>query len=610
MTRSCTLALMVISCLMIGANATYGNVAECIDSHAEIFADLPSKNFFHVHAHDGEHANETANGYTDGEIPKGTILDKDESTHNAFLETAPEDYIKITLPVEGEADITLLLCRYKIFSEGATICMGDVCEESSDQGRDYGGIVEGHPDDSIAMCSLQQTEYSCMIQLGNEQFVLGNMGDTGTEILFRPKDQKNTPYINHYDEYIVPGAEETMFLDETPSFIENESGDSTQGKEVQMYIEVCYDIFEWKNKNEQAAREWVTAVMSEVFILFANEGVTLTIKSMKIWTAQDPYDPNDNEANLDTFNALHKGKFDGDIGHLLNLSTSGGCALDDVLCWKEYAGAVSGIDKTYSKAPIYSWTLFVIAHEIGHNLNLRHTHACVWGPGGDEPIDCCGHEVEPEEECKGKCNAPVEPTNGGTIMSFCEEINFSLGFGPQPAARMRKRIADAVCLTPEGRAAGLRSEKAGPLEDGDDQDEEESEEEDGKDQNEEESKEEGGEDQNEEESEEEAGEDQNEEESEEEDEEECVSGCPWDWIGDGVCDEDCLTEKCYQDDGDCEECAPGCPDDWIGDGVCDEVCMTEECWEDDGDCDDESFLLQKSASLDGIFIESERNENL
>ena len=168
MTRSCTLALMVISCLMIGANATYGNVAECIDSHAEIFADLPSKNFFHVHAHDGEHANETANGYTDGEIPKGTILDKDESTHNAFLETAPEDYIKITLPVEGEADITLLLCRYKIFSEGATICMGDVCEESSDQGRDYGGIVEGHPDDSIAMCSLQQTEYSCMIQLGNE----------------------------------------------------------------------------------------------------------------------------------------------------------------------------------------------------------------------------------------------------------------------------------------------------------------------------------------------------------------------------------------------------------------------------------------------------------
>ena len=125
MTRSCTLALMVISCLMIGANATYGNVAECIDSHAEIFADLPSKNFFHVHAHDGEHANETADGYTDGEIPKGTILDKDESTHAAFLETAPEDYIKITLPREDGDDINLLLYRTQIFAKGATICHQD-----------------------------------------------------------------------------------------------------------------------------------------------------------------------------------------------------------------------------------------------------------------------------------------------------------------------------------------------------------------------------------------------------------------------------------------------------------------------------------------------------
>ena len=373
-----------------------------------------------------------------------------------------------------------------------------------------------------------------------------------------------------------------------PSFIEAESGDSTKGKVVQLYVEVCYDIFQWKNSDEQATREWVTAVMAEVFALFANDGVTLTIKSMKIWTTQDPYDPNNNEKNLDTFNARHKGEFDGDIAHLLNLSESGGAALDDVLCLKEYAGAVSGIEKTYSKAPIYSWTLFVIAHEIGHNLNLRHTHACVWGPGGDEPIDCCGHEVEPEEEC----NAPVEPTNGGTIMSFCDEVNFNHGFGPQPAARMRKRIADAQCLS-TGKKGG-DSDMAGDSSKGGD----------------------------------------NEKESEEEEVEECAPGCPKEWIGDGecddeclteacekddgdcecapgclydqigdgVCDEDCLTEECWEDDGDCE-CAPGCLDAWIGDGICDEDCLTDDCYYDEGDCDNDSFLFQKSASLDGIPIE-------
>ena len=86
MTGSCTKALMVISCLMIGANANYGNVALCIDSHTKEFENLPSKNLFHVHSHTGLHANETADGYTNGEIPKGTILDKDESSHAAFLE--------------------------------------------------------------------------------------------------------------------------------------------------------------------------------------------------------------------------------------------------------------------------------------------------------------------------------------------------------------------------------------------------------------------------------------------------------------------------------------------------------------------------------------------
>lgn len=33
---------------------------------------------------------------------------------------------------------------------------------------------------------------------------------------------------------------------------------------------------------------------------------------------------------------------------------------------------------------------------------------------------------------------------------------------------------------------------------------------------------------------------------------ECSDGCPWDWIGDEICDEACLTEDCSQDDNDCE----------------------------------------------------------
>jgi hypothetical protein len=66
----------------------------------------------------------------------------------------------------------------------------------------------------------------------------------------------------------------------------------------------------------------------------------------------------------------------------------------------------------------------------------------------------------------------------------------------------------------------------------------------------------------------------------------CAPGCPNEFIGDGVCDEDCYNAACSDDGGDCDECAPGCPTSWINDGVCDEACLVPECGDgnDGGDC--------------------------
>jgi len=32
----------------------------------------------------------------------------------------------------------------------------------------------------------------------------------------------------------------------------------------------------------------------------------------------------------------------------------------------------------------------------------------------------------------------------------------------------------------------------------------------------------------------------------------CAPGCPWDWIGDGWCDDDCYNSACSWDGGDCD----------------------------------------------------------
>jgi hypothetical protein len=92
--------------------------------------------------------------------------------------------------------------------------------------------------------------------------------------------------------------------------------------------------------------------------------------------------------------------------------------------------------------PTYSWSVMVVAHEFGHLFGSRHTHACVWN-GNNTAIDGCAGATE------GGCSLPGNPSGGGTIMSYCHlnvGINFSLGFGPQPANVIVSNVNNASCL--------------------------------------------------------------------------------------------------------------------------------------------------------------------
>lgn len=143
------------------------------------------------------------------------------------------------------------------------------------------------------------------------------------------------------------------------------------------------------------------------------------------------------------------GNFDGDLAHLISYEGGGGIAYVGVLCSPWYGTGYSGLSTTFSEAPTYSWTVSVMAHEIGHNLNSDHTHACSWGPNGNEAIDCCG-AYSGYNECSNGCHAEEFPPNGGTIMSYCHlnhYINLAHGFGPEPSERMRNHIANASCLS-------------------------------------------------------------------------------------------------------------------------------------------------------------------
>lgn len=66
----------------------------------------------------------------------------------------------------------------------------------------------------------------------------------------------------------------------------------TDSRCVSIYVEVEYDIYEYHSFSETATRNWVEAAFAQVFLLYADSGITLSIKSMKIHTTPDGY-PND-----------------------------------------------------------------------------------------------------------------------------------------------------------------------------------------------------------------------------------------------------------------------------------------------------------------------------
>jgi hypothetical protein len=425
--------LACLACMSLYSQHHHGQVYDQVMEKQDLFRSAESFNLFGESATSARRNNELSDVLRDGTLLKldvGSMISARRAEHASM---------RMTVPRANGPDFELELIESNVISDDFTVFTSSNPDVPFDYtpGKHYMGIVSGDRHSVVAL-SLFDHQLVGMINTNEGNFVLAKLENT--------RDQ----YILYNDKSLVPEFDMGCDMPDDDANYTDEQLAGTSSRDagdcVRIYVEVHEDITNGKGGVTQAT-DYVTAVFNQSAILYANDGISITISEMFVWNTTSPYTSNSTSTLLSQFQA-NNGAFNGDLGHLVGYAGGGGIAAgfagicnsnpDNSMCY-------SGIQSTYSNVPTYSWTVMVVTHEMGHLFGSRHTHACVWN-GNNTAIDGCAGGTE------GSCSLPGNPPGGGTIMSYCHQtsvgINMNNGFGPQPSAVVNNSVNNGSCLSP------------------------------------------------------------------------------------------------------------------------------------------------------------------
>jgi len=353
--------------------------------------------------------------------------------------------IELEIPYQGQ-NINVLLYKVNPFAEGFHVDTNKEKNIAYQKGVYYRGIIKGEMQ-SVSAFNFFNGEFNGIISssaLGN--VVVGKLNKINNQSDYIVYSDAKMKVLNDFDCHVKD--------DSIP--VRNKANTSENVNSlrcVSFYFEVDNDLYLQNDSNVTTTTNWMTSVFNNVQTLFNNDTISVSLKSIYIWTDPDPY-VGVGTTSFDYLNAFSQNTpvFDGDLGQLVGIDDGGlgGVAVTiDGLC-SELNYSYSDVNFSFQTVPTYSWTVQVITHEFGHLLGSRHTHACVWN-GNNTSIDGCGTQAGFSE---GSCAIGPIPstTDKGTIMSYCHlisgvGISLSNGFGPQPTQAILEDVNSGTCLS-------------------------------------------------------------------------------------------------------------------------------------------------------------------
>jgi len=259
--------------------------------------------------------------------------------------------------------------------------------------------------------------------------------------------QGNGSYVIYTDSQMIAQPDFECHVSDAEDFNENlpqeDNFDTTSStKCVRVFYELTNDLYNDNSSSVTLSMNWITSLHNIVASLYSDANIPMALSDVLIWQQSDPF-VGDNAEKLGFFRE-NRIAFNGDLAHLLDSPVTGGVAYINSLC-QNFRYAFSGLSASFSQLPTYSWSVKVMAHEMGHSLGSPHTHACFWN-GSNTAIDSCG----PDNGYSEGCDNGSLPQNGGTIMSYCHldsvGVNLALGFHPQVANYMDNNVDTKSCL--------------------------------------------------------------------------------------------------------------------------------------------------------------------
>jgi len=358
--------------------------------------------------------------------------------------------IRLTLPLRNKEMVLELVEVPNSSADAQAITQdGEIVSFNRDI-KHYRGIVQDD-ENSIVAISFFEDEIMGMVCTGEGNFNISKDVQLGKHIFFNDRNLKEK---NNFVCATEDNLSSSSYIPKNLSVPKGRKPDPPYPislKAVTVFVEACYSLY--KDKKESLS-PYLQGLFNQVSTIYYREGIILNMFPLPyIWKVQDPYTyPNGSPESLvqilSEFQTVRT-QIAGDLGILLYQTYgSGGIAAGfDGLCNRDVKEqlAVACANMLYEEFPIYSRTVQVISHELGHLFGSPHTHACAWN-GNNTAIDCCGAT---EGYCPPCPPPPLE--EGGTIMSYCDHywqigINFANGFGVQPGELIRENLAGAYCI--------------------------------------------------------------------------------------------------------------------------------------------------------------------